>query len=223
MRKKNLALLVSGFLILETFRLDAQEADTLTNLPNLLLPRFTAGIVKLKSGVVNKAILNYDLVNQQMVFLQRKLTLVVDEPEKIDTIFLANRIFVPFPKGFYEVLLKEGNVTLFRQHKAYVESPGMPIGYGAKSQTAAPNYVHQIYGPTGVIKLKLPDDFKVTDDSQYWIRIGEKMSPFENRKQLLKILKEKQKELDIFITRNKTDFKKSGDVRDLIIYYLSLK
>jgi hypothetical protein len=98
MRKINLALLVSGFLILETFRLDAQEADTLTNLPNLLLPRFTAGIVKLKSGVVNKAILNYDLVNQQMVFLQRKLTLVVDEPEKNDTIFLANRIFVPFRK-----------------------------------------------------------------------------------------------------------------------------
>jgi len=223
MRKINFALFVSGLLIVGTSRLSAQQTDTLTDLPNLLLPRFTAGIVKLKSGLVNKAILNYDLVNQQMVFLQRKLTLVVDEPEKIDTVFLANRIFVPFPKGFYEVLMKEGNVTLFKQHKAYVESPGMPVGYGAKSQTAAPNYVHQIYGPTGVIKLKLPDDFKVTDDSQYWIRIGDKMSSFENRKQLLKILKDKQKELEMFIAGNKTDFKKSEDVKNLIIHYISLK
>ncbi len=46
---------------------------------------------------------------------------------------------------------------------------------------------------TGVIKLKLPDDFKVTDDSQYWIHIAKRCPPFENRKQLLKILKEKAK------------------------------
>lgn len=214
---------MTGLLVTESLRLYAQQADTLANLPNLLLPRFTTGIVKLKNGTVNKALLNYDLVNQRMIFLQRKLTLEVDEPEKIDTIFLANRTFVYFPKAFYEVLLKEGNITLFEQHKAYVESPGMPTGYGARSQTAAPNYVHQIYGPTGAINLKIPDDFKVVDDSQYWIRIGDKISSFENRKQLLRILQDRQKELDSFISKNKTDFRKSDDVKNLIMFYLTLK
>lgn len=213
-------MLITAFV--STLTLNAQQADTLKDLPNLLLPRFTAGIVRLKNGDIRKAILNYDLVGQQMVFLQRKLTLVLDDPQQVDTVFLANRIFVSFPKGFYELLMKKEDVSLFKQHKAYVEYPGMPTGYGAKSQTAAPSYVNQIYGPTGAINLKIPNDYKVIDDSQYWIKRGDEMSAFKNKRQFLKIFPDKQKELDKYITKERIDFKKVDDVRKLVEYLFSL-
>lgn len=221
--KLTLIFTVTSTLLLLTCNLFAQQIDTLKDLPNLLLPRFTTGIVKLKSGIVNKGILNYDLVGQQMVFLQRNQTLVLREPQLVDTIFLANRIFVPFEKGFYEVLVSERNAVLFKQHKAHFEIPGAQIGYGLTSKTAAPQYYQQIYGPTGAVDLNVPEGSKVVDDSQYWIRINGEMHNFRNRKQFLKIFSEKQKELDKFIGQNKINFTSTEDVKKLFLYAVNLR
>lgn len=197
--------------------LQAQEIDTLQNLPNLLFPKFTKGIVKLKDGKINTAILNYETVEQKMVFLQRKLTIVLDNPQQVDTIFLNNRIFVPFEKGFYELVVK-APIALFIQHKSYIESPGMPIGYGAMSQTTAPNYVRQVFAGNGSIGLTIPPDFKVVDDSENWVRWINGMEKFSNRKQFLRIFPDNEKALNQFIGKNNIDFKNPSDLAKLVIY-----
>jgi len=219
----SLKLYVSTVVLLLCGTMQAQQIDTLKDLPNLLLPRFATGIVKLKTGVVNKGVMNYDMVGQQMVFLQRKQTLVLREPQLVDTIFLANRIFVPFEKGFYEVLAKEGNSALFRQHRAYFEIPGAQIGYGLTSKTATPKYYQQVYGPTGAIDLNVPEGYKVIDDSQYWVRVNGEMYNFKNKRQFLKIFPDKQKELVKFIDQNNIDLTRMEDVKKLFLYTLSLK
>ena len=130
--------IIAGILLTAlSFPVSAQT-DSLVNLPNLLLPKFTKSIVKLKSGKVNTAVLNYNKVDQQMVFLQDKLTLVLDEPQLVDTIFMANMVFVPFEKGFYQLAVN-APIALFIQYKSYVEAEGYPTLYGAKSQTTAPS------------------------------------------------------------------------------------
>jgi hypothetical protein len=109
-------------------------------------------------------------------------------------------------------------VTLFIQHKSYVEFEGYPTLYGAKSQTTAPSYVRQIYGATGAIDLKIPAGYKVVDDSQYWIRKDNKMNVFKTKRQFLKIFPDKENELNQFINKNKTDFKNADHVIKLINY-----
>ena len=101
------------------------QADSLENLPNLLIPKFTTSLVKMKSGEKRRAVLNYNLVDQEMVFMQRGQFFVLDDPHLIDTVYMANRTFVPFEKGFYELAVT-GPATLFIQHKAYAESLGVP-------------------------------------------------------------------------------------------------
>lgn len=193
------------------------QTDSLINLPNLLLPRFTKSVVKLKSGVINTATLNYNTVDQEMVFMQKKLFMILDEPQLIDTIFMANRTFVPMEKGFYELAVI-APVALFIQHKSYVESEGYPTGYGARSQTTGPSYVRQIYGATGAIDLKIPTGNKVVYDPLYWIRKDGKMNAFETKRQFLKILPEKETELNQFISKNNIDFKKKENVIKLVNY-----
>jgi hypothetical protein len=193
------------------------QTDSLVNRPNLLIPRFTKSVIKLKSGEIKTAVLNYNTVDQEMVFMQKDLFLVLTDPMLIDSVFMANRTFVPMEKGFYEVLLK-APVTLFMQHKSYVVSEGYPTGYGAKSQTTAPSYVRQIYGANGAIDLKIPQGFKVEDDSQYWVRYNNQMKPFETKRSFLKIFPDKEKELNQYISRNDIDFKKPEKVKNLIIY-----
>jgi hypothetical protein len=193
------------------------QSDSLVNLPNLLIPKFTRSIVKLKSGEVKTAILNYNTVEEEMVFMQKRLFMVLDEPQLIDTIFMANRTFVPFEKGFYELVIK-APVTLFIQHKSYVEFEGYPTLYGAKSQTTAPSYVRQIYGANGAIDLKIPKGYKVVDDSKYWVRKDNTMKVFETKRQFLKIFSDKENELNQFITKTHIDFKKAEDIVKLVNY-----
>jgi hypothetical protein len=193
------------------------QIDSLINLPNLLIPRFTRSIVKMKSGETRTAILNYNTVDQQMVFMQKKLFYVLDDPQLIDTIYMANKIFIPFEKGFYELALS-APITLFVQHKSYVESSGFPTGYGAMSQTTAPSYVRQIYGINGAINLRMPQNYKITDDSQCWIRKDGTMTQFSTKKQFLKIFPDKETELEKYISKNKTDFKNLQKIVELMIY-----
>jgi hypothetical protein len=193
------------------------QVDSLINLPNLLIPRFTKSILKMKSGEKRTAVLNYNTVDQQMVFMQKKLFYVLDDPQLIDTVYMANRIFIPFEKGFYELAVS-APVTLFVQHKAYAESLGVPIGYGAMSQTASPNYVSTIYGATGAINLKMPNNYKVTDDTEYWIRKEGVMTKFSSKKQFLKIIPENNKELEQYINKNKVDFKNQSNLVNLVLY-----
>jgi hypothetical protein len=209
--------LAVSLLLMFIVSLKAQETDTLQNLPNLLFPKFAKGIVKLKDGKIYTATLNYETVEQEMVFLQKKLTIILDKPQLIDTIFLNNKIFVPFEKGFFEVVVK-APISLFIQHKSYVESPGMPIGYGAMSQTTAPNYVRQVFAGNGSIGLKLPDNYKVVDDSENWIRWANGMERFSTKNQFLKIFPDKQKELKQFISKNQIDLKNNFDLTKLMLY-----
>jgi hypothetical protein len=195
----------------------SQTVDTVKNLPNLLFPEFSWGVVTLKTGVKNKAMLNYNTVTQELVFMQKGKYLVLDNPQEIDTVVLWNKIFIPFDMAFYELAIT-GPVTLFIQHKSYVEQPGFPTGYGAKSQTAGPTAVATIYGARGPINLKLPDDYKVFDDKQYWVRKGGTMAKFDSKRQFLKIFPDKENELSKFIKQKKTDFESIPEVLTLIEY-----
>jgi hypothetical protein len=195
----------------------AQTPDSLVNLPNLLFPKFSWGIVKLKSGDKNKAMLNYNTVTQELVFMQKKDFLVLDNPQDIDSVFLWNKIFIPFDKAFYELAVM-APVTLFIQHKSYVEQPGVPTGFGAKSQTAGPTSVARVYGARGPIDLKLPNDFKVIDDTEYWIKKEGSFDNFDTKKQFLKIFPDKKEELSKFIKERGIDFEKPEKVVELVVY-----
>lgn len=195
----------------------AQSPDSVLNYPNLLFPKFSWGIVKLKTGDKYKAMLNYNTVTQELVFMQKKEYLVLDNPQDIDSIFLWNKIFLPFDKAFYELAVM-APVTLYIQHKSYVEQPGVPTGFGTKSQTAAPNSVARYYGAKGPIDLKLPNDYKVIDDTEYWIKREGSMDNFDTRKQFLKIFPDKKEELDKYIKQHDIDFEKPVTVVELVVY-----
>ena len=208
-----LTLFVLFFLSLH---LEAQQ-DSLVNAPNLLMPRFTRSIVKLNAGGSYNAVMNYDMVDQQMVVLRKGQYFVLNEIQAVDTIYMANRIFIPFENVFYEVLVN-APVSLFMQHKMNMESEGATTAYGAKSTTAGVTHIKTIYGNDGAISLKMPDNVKLMDDSQKWIRKDGIMHRVSNQKQFLNIFKESKGDLSQFISRNKIDFKKSNDLVRLVTY-----
>ena len=201
----------------------AAQVDSAVNLPNFLLPNFTKSIIKFKAGGENKtAMLNYNVVDEEMVFMQPDNYMVLDNPEVIDTVYMAGRKFIPVKKSFYEVLIA-GTSALFLQYKTTAEAAGTPTGYGATSKTQGNTYVRQVYGPVGSVDLKIPDDVKLTEDNYYWVSTDNSMEKFATKRQFIKIFKDKEKELNEFIDHNDISFKKTYDVIRLVRYYTKLK
>jgi len=211
----------AGIMLICTSLSAQGQTDSLKNMPNLLLPVFTKSRIIFKAGDQKAATLNYNTVDEVMVFMQKDAYMVLDKPELIDTVYMAGRKFIPVKNAFYEVLLKTP-VVLFRQHKVYVELEGYPTGYGAKSQTTAPNYVRQIYGANGAIDLKIPVGAKFTDDSRYWIILKGESVDFENKRQYVKLFADQEKEINEFIRKNSIDFKDTDKVKMLVAYSYQL-
>jgi hypothetical protein len=207
-----------------TFAITSASAqdDNTEALPNFLFPKFVNAIVKFKSGESKKAVINYNIIDEELVFLQENVYMTLDDTQTIDTLFVNDRKFVPFKVGFYEVF-PATPACLFIQHKATAEPQGTPNAYGTTSQSGNGRYARQVYGASGLINLKLPDNFKISDASLYWLKKDSSMYKFTNKKQFLKIFKEKEKELTQFIDINNIDFKRSDDVIRLIDYLNELK
>lgn len=181
-----------------------------------LLSDFSPATILLKTGATKKATFNYNMATEEMVY-QKNGILMALEMEGIDTIFLADKKFVPFGKTFYEVIPTYVG-TLYIRHRLQVFEKGRPIGYGLYTQTSATSSVKNISANGTLYNLQLPKDVTVSKSSQFWIKKSEKsqMHEMKNLKQAQRIFPEKKEELKLISQKNKTNFYSSEDVIRLL-------
>ena len=183
------------------------------NLPQYLFPGFTKGLVKMKAGKNYDAVLNYNMVTENMVMEKDGTLLDLTNMAAVDTIILQYRRFVPFNEVFYEVLVNN-SISFFIQHKCDLVSAGSPSGYGSTSQTSAIKNYSSVSTNSRIYNLEIPADYTLNPSPVYWIRKGNTMFSFLNKRQFLKIFPEKNKEIEKFINQNRL---KIENLNDLII------
>jgi hypothetical protein len=192
-------------LIFSAGRLSGQSDNT-GPLPQFLFPTFSKGIIKMKDGRTMTAILDYNIVDEEMVFQQGNVYMVVNKPEEIDTILLQNRKFVYVDKAFYEIIVK-GRVTLFIQHKGSYTVASTPTAYGMKSPTNAAINITAARAGNQTRQIEPPDNVTVSLAIVYWAKINGEMNKFTSERQFLKLFPEREAELKEFIKRNGADIK----------------
>ncbi len=200
---------------------DAQT-DSAKNGSNFLFPEFSKCVIKFKSGDSKTAVINYNVIDEELVFQQSDAYMVIDNPSIIDTIYVNDRKFVPVGSLFYEVALSNPIISLFIQYKSIVEDTGVPTAYGATTKTNNTRYSKQIYGPIASLNLSVPDNLKVTDKTIYWVGKDGSLEKFNTKRQFLKIFKAKEKELNQFIDSNSIDFKKPNDIIKVCNFYIGI-
>lgn len=192
----------------------AQNLET-DNLENLVFPGFQESVVKLKTGKSYQAALNYEKTEQQMVLLRNNQLYLFKDHQAVDTIYMGKRLFVPAETGFYEVLVN-GPAALFIQHKSRLENTGATLAYGTKTTTAGVTHVNKIFSSDGAINLKIPENYKVVDDSDCLIRVDGQIQKVTGRKQFIRLFPDKTRELEEFIGNNNTDFRSAADLTELV-------
>jgi hypothetical protein len=219
--KRNGWLFLAFLLIIASAELSGQTQPA-SPYPQLLLPNFAKSIIKMKSGKMNSALLNYNTVDEEMLFDQKGIYMVLDKPEDIDTVYFLNRKFVPVEKAFYEVIVN-GPVSIYIQHKSRYAPVGSATAYGLTSQTNGPTAVSIVRGGNQVRTLELPDNVKVSPATIYWVKRNNEMHKFTSERQFIKIFPEYETEIKDFIKKNKLEISQSEDLFKLGNYCNELK
>lgn len=187
------------------------QTDTSNPFPQFLFPGFTKSLVKMKDGRQLTATINYNMVDEEMIFDQKGVYMALDKPQEIDTVYLQNRKFVPVDGAFYEVLTK-GEITMFIQHKSKYTQKGTPTAYGMTTKTAGPTKVFSMRVGNQVRQVDLPDNVEVTPATVYWARYNNGMNKFTTERQFLKLFPDLEEKLKGFIKTNKIDVKVREDL-----------
>jgi hypothetical protein len=187
------------------------QTDPENQLPQFLLPTFAKSLVKMKDGRELAATINYNMVDEEMIFEQKGVYMALEKPNEIDTLYLQNRKFIPVEMAFYEVLNK-GQVPIFIQHKSKYTPKGTPTAYGMTSKTVGPSKVLTMRAGNQVRQVDLPENVEVTPATIYWVKKGDQMNKFTSERQFLKLFPDYEANLKEFIKTNGIDFKSREDL-----------
>ena len=196
----------------------AQE-DSLGN--GLLFPQFEKGFVVFKNNTRSSALLNYNMIGQEMLFLDTDSTiLALSNPADVLVVIIGERRFLPGSSqgSFYEEA-EAGKGSFFIQRNAMMLSEGKAAGYGGYSQTSSvTSYSSYQIGSGAMTKLKPDEKFKLKIESTYYLKSGNSYKKFFSAKTLGKLFKGHESEIEDFANKQSTDFSKVEDIIRIVEY-----
>ena len=185
-----------------------------------LFPEFTQGLILMKDGKRNDALLNYNSLTEEMIFDNKgqKKAIAINEILLVDTVFIKERKFVLLNGKFVE-LVYHSKWDLFVEHKCNVEEQGKPAGYGGTSQTGAVTSVSSLYTQGRIVyDLKLPDDYKTKPYTIYWLKKNGELNKFINMRELKKLYKDKKNIFKEYLKLNHVKYQNQDSIIQLIEY-----
>lgn len=215
MKKYCLSLILSAFCFSGiTF---AQE-----NLNNgLLFGIFTQGTVVYKDMSQISALLNYNSVEEEMLFRTADDDiLALDKPSSVSAIVIGNRRF-EYAKGdaFFEEVPAGKDTYYYIQWKSKLISQGKGSAYGGRSGTAAITNIGNLQGRGAeYARFNLDEKFETKTEKFYYLKINNKFKAFNSAKSLGKLFKGHEAEIEGFAKQNNISFNNNPDIAKIVEY-----
>lgn len=189
-------------------------------LPHFLFPEFREGVVVMKTGETFSTFLNYNMLEQMMVTELNGIYRYSRDPALIDTIYIGDKIFIPVGGIFYE-LMAAGPANFYIQNKSTFLPKGSDVGYGMNSRSTGPTKysrfeLNNFHGKVAYIDI--PPNGEIRPGSLFWVERNGKFEKFSNSRQFLKLFRDYENELRLFVDREKIDFKSREEVQKLADY-----
>jgi len=180
-----------------------------------IFPAFMKGTVLMKTGLTNEAMLNYNLILEEMISDTKGTKLALNQLDLVDTVFVADRKFVVFNKKFIE-LLYHSTYELYAAHKCKIKDSGKPAAYGGTSQISS---AHSFYFEgEQLYELALPVGIEIFPSTDYWLKKDGKMMYFINLRQLSKVFSTKEEIFTSYVKKNEVKYENEKSIIDLIRY-----
>lgn len=186
-----------------------------------LFPEFEKGVVLMKTGVQENALLNYNSITEEMIFIANGIKLALSQLDQIDTVFIAGRKFIPYDGKFLEVLFRS-RIALFAEHRCSIKDPGKPSGYGGSSQTSATTTYSSFMTNGQVYEMKLPEGTETKPYVEYWLKKNGNMTPFLSIRQLGRLFEDKSVIFKDYLKKHPVKYDDQNAVVGLVKYMDSI-
>ena len=196
------------------------QTDTITYPEQFLFPHFGTARVVMKGGKSFDMFLNYNIVFEKVVIVQKNVICDLSNTGSVDTIYLLDRKFVPAGQVFYE-LLDVRPFVLFVQHRLKVSLPPKMDSYGKIPETSATD-AKELLLIGKKANLSLDQELLFNKEEVYWLKLNDSMKSFRNAMELFKIFPKEKGEIRLYIRQNRLKFENPEDVKKLIIYCSTL-
>jgi len=199
--------------------LDIKEQVPLRN--QFLDTMFYQGRVYFKNGGTSGALMNYNLLNNGILFVDReKKLLVLDGLENISMITYSKRIFIPFDGKILEQIYSYKNdIALLLKRKTYIDK-NTTGPYGIKMD---PSETERVTALDGFVlhskyykELKSEIEVTVTMELDYYLKINDKIKPVSKIKDLKKLFPNKKDSILSFIQEKNLNINDANDLNKLI-------
>jgi hypothetical protein len=198
--------------------IDAQIAPDKTVLNTNLFEGFPTGSVLMKNGTIEYAPLNYNTLDQTIVFKKGEQIMTLIEPATVDTVYILDRKFIFIKKGFFEVTAGTPETALCLSYKgklkpivATANHDGTIRKVDDVSNTVSNTYVNRSGG--------VGSNYAVSFSKNLWVKVYNEIYRADNQKQFLKAIPSHLSDkAAAYIKENKTNFKDEKDVAALVVY-----
>lgn len=212
MNKKKVLQILLAFLLIPSFCTFSQNQNS--GGEHYLFPDFREAEVFLHTGKTQHIQLNYNLLTEEMVFVQNGQFLAISNPETLDSIRIEDRKFVQIKEHFFEQI-GDHPVPLLIRHKKKLLPTGKSTGFGT-SQTTAVDNITNIVSTGKVYELKLQGDFTLMPESSFHILYNNELHRFNNYREISKIFPGQAPALKQFLKSEKIDFAHQDDVKRVL-------
>ncbi len=99
----------------------ANSQNKTIELSHYLFPEFTQGYIYMKSGVINKGMLNLNTLTEEMLFMDKGKILAIGKTEigLVDSVVIKGRTLCCLKRKFSELLLKS-SIDLYAEYRCSV-------------------------------------------------------------------------------------------------------
>lgn len=180
-----------------------------------LYPDFVKGSVLMKSGVKNDAMLNYNALTEEMIFIKDGKNLAITKLEGIDTVYIGDTKFTLLKNKFVEILY-HNKYDLYAGHKGSIVDPGKPAAYGGTSQTSSVTMYSSFLSNGQAYALQLPEGVETKASTDYWLKRDGQLQLFLNLRQLARLFEDKSDQFKKYVKENKVKYENEESLVGLI-------
>jgi hypothetical protein len=186
----------------------------------MLFPKFESGVVVFKSGIRSSALLNYSMMQEEMLFMNPDSTVMaIANPSEVLVVIIGERRFLPVTSsGVCYEEIQAGKGSFFIQRKATNLSEGKAAGYGGYSQTSAIDSYGSWHNNGTSVKLNPDEKFRIKIESTYYLKSGNSYKKFFSAKTLGKMFKGHESEIEKFANEQSINFTKAEDIARIVEY-----
>lgn len=204
----------------QAFRINSVNADSSGYYRSVYgYPKFTEGSILSSDGKIASALLNYNRLSGQILFIDRKGdTLEFADPGSFRYVTIRKDTFYYFDKAYLKLISHYNTINLYKKETIQYNGKEKKGAYGGYSGTTAANSINKVSDEIDLKKIGVDENILYASSTLYYLRAPGGKYYAAVKKNFSKMFPHTEKQLNDYLEKNKVTYTNETDLLRLIDY-----